>query len=166
MARINWVRVLAGGVVAGLVIGIVQAPLIPMLSGSFEAMVTALGGPSAGLQGEPGDNPAWLVSSTAIMLAVGIFTIWLYASIRPRYGAGMKTAAIAGVAVWTAIALAELLLGQLTNLTVTHILTTHGPNIVTFVVAAMAGAWIYREGTPVARPADQPVPAGPAHRGI
>ena len=31
---------------------------------------------------------------------VGILAIWLYAAIRPRYGAGSKTALYAGAAVW------------------------------------------------------------------
>ena len=31
---------------------------------------------------------------------VGIFAVWLYAAIRPRYGAGPKTALCAGAAVW------------------------------------------------------------------
>jgi hypothetical protein len=31
---------------------------------------------------------------------VGIFAVWLYAGIRPRYGAGPKTALCAGAAVW------------------------------------------------------------------
>ena len=150
MGRINWVRLLAGGVVAGLVIGTVQAFLIPMLAGSFQATVEALGGPSAGFAAGP--TPGFMLVGTLVMVAVGIFTVWVYASIRPRYGAGAKTAAIAGAAVWAAIALAELLLSLLTNLTMAHIAATHGPNIVTFVLAAMAGAWVYREdagGAPI-----------------
>ena len=31
---------------------------------------------------------------------VGIFAVWLYAAIRPRYGAGPKAALCAGAAVW------------------------------------------------------------------
>jgi hypothetical protein len=159
MGGINWLRVLAGGVVAGVVIGTVQAFLIPMLSGSFGAAVEAMGGASPGLAASPA--PGFLVAGTAVMFAVGIFTIWLYASIRPRYGPGMGTAAIAGLAVWLAIALAELLLSLLTNLTVAHIATTHGPNIVTFVVAAIAGAWVYREETPARHMPGQPQTARP-----
>lgn len=30
----------------------------------------------------------------------GIFAVWFYAAIRPRYGAGPKTALCAGLAVW------------------------------------------------------------------
>src|SRR2546422_4874519 len=30
----------------------------------------------------------------------GIFLIWLYAAIRPRFGAGPRTAVLAGFAIW------------------------------------------------------------------
>lgn len=148
MGGMNWPRIVLGGVVAGLVIGTAQAFLIPLRADAFRAAVAAMGGPSAGFGSEP--SPAFLLAGSLAMCAVGIFTIWLYASIRPRYGAGAKTAAIAGLAVWSAIALAELLLSLLTNLTVGHIAATHGPNIVTFVLAAVAGAWVYREEAPAA----------------
>lgn len=154
MGGINWTRVVLGGAVAGLVIGTVQAFLIPLRADAFGAAVAAMGGPSAGFASEP--TPAFMLAGTLVICAVGIFTIWLYASIRPRYGAGIRTAAIAGVGVWAAIALAELLLSLLTNLTIGHIAATHGPNIVTFAVAAIAGAWVYREEAPasaVAAPA-------------
>lgn len=32
--------------------------------------------------------------------ALGLVLVWLYAAIRPRFGAGPRTAIIAGVAVW------------------------------------------------------------------
>jgi hypothetical protein len=32
--------------------------------------------------------------------ALGILSVWLYAAIRPRYGAGPTTSVIAGFAVW------------------------------------------------------------------
>jgi hypothetical protein len=37
----------------------------------------------------------------AVDLMMGIWAMWLYSAIAPRYGAGPKTAAIAGVAWWT-----------------------------------------------------------------
>ena len=36
-------------------------------------------------------------------LAAGIWTIWLYTTMRPRYGSGHKTAAMAGFALWIKI---------------------------------------------------------------
>jgi uncharacterized membrane protein len=82
-------------------------------------------------------------------LIYGIFMVWLYAAIRPRYGAGLKTAVCAGLAVWAA---GDLLpnAGFMwaaglfpTNLTV----MTTAAGIIELVVAALAGAALYKEGT-------------------
>jgi hypothetical protein len=35
---------------------------------------------------------------------IGLWVLWLYAAIRPRYGAGPKTALCAGLAAWFALA--------------------------------------------------------------
>lgn len=36
----------------------------------------------------------------ALGFVLGVLLVWLYAAIRPRFGPGPKTAAIAGVVVW------------------------------------------------------------------
>ena len=41
-----------------------------------------------------------IAASIVIDFLIGIFIIWLYAAIRPRYGAGPETAIITGLAVW------------------------------------------------------------------
>ena len=41
----------------------------------------------------------WL-ACLAFAFLCGIAAVWLYAAIRPRFGAGLKTALIAGIAVW------------------------------------------------------------------
>jgi hypothetical protein len=45
-------------------------------------------------------SPVPMVSLIAMTFVLGIASVWLYAAIRPRYGAGVRTAAIAGLAVW------------------------------------------------------------------
>lgn len=44
------------------------------------------------------DTGAWFF--VCVDLAMGIWAIWLYAAIRPRYGPGPRTAIIAGFAWW------------------------------------------------------------------
>jgi hypothetical protein len=46
----------------------------------------------------PGLCAAW--SFVLWGFLVGIFAVWLYAAIRPRYGDGPKTALCAGAVVW------------------------------------------------------------------
>src|SRR5688500_7593432 len=65
----------------------------------------------------------------ALNIVVGIWAMWLYAAIRPRYGAGPKTAAIAGFAWWVIAAALNLHWSLLLAL----------PHRVTF---ALVGAWL------------------------
>jgi MFS family permease len=77
---------------------------------------------------------------------MGIFTVWLYAAIRPRYGTGPKAAACAGAAVW---ALGYLLAGVAPM--VLHILPRRlmaigiAAGLIEVIVAALVGAWLYKE---------------------
>src|SRR5712692_1656927 len=94
MGKINWTRVILGGLVAGLIINLFEFVLNALLlEKDWANTMTALG--------KPGELPG-----TAIMLfnvrgfLIGITAVWLYAAIRPRYGAGVKTALCAGSAVW------------------------------------------------------------------
>lgn len=92
MGKINMNRVILGGVVAGIV-GNVLGYLADgvMFAPQWAAGMKALGRPEF--------NVNQLIGFNIIGLAYGILAVWLYAAIRPRYGAGPKTAAYAGVAV-------------------------------------------------------------------
>jgi hypothetical protein len=92
MGKINWNRVIIGGLVAGAIINIFEFALHGfVLAQDMDAAVKALGREVGG--GE-------LLMFLAWGFLVGIFAVWLYAAIRPRYGAGPKTALCAGAAVW------------------------------------------------------------------
>src|SRR5437899_474471 len=102
MGKINVARVILGGLVAGLVLNVIDFVMYGMvLKADFDNALHALGRP--------------LVSNSMIVVFVGldflfgIFLVWLYAAIRPRFGAGPKTAAIAGVAYWVLFGLLNTL---------------------------------------------------------
>ena len=138
MGKINWSRVFVGGLVAMVVMGVFPAVLIPL---SGEAWFTAFE--------NLGDwaTPEFLVSLACIQAPMGILAVWLYAAIRPRYGPGPKTAAIAGLAMWLILGLANLWFVLGTDLTIRLVAIIHGPSIVQFVVSTMAGAWLYKEAS-------------------
>ncbi len=138
MGKINWSRVFVGRLVAMLVMGVFPAVLIPRSGGAWSTAFENLGDWA---------TPGFLVSLTGITLAMGIVAVWLYAAIRPRYGPGPKTAAIAGLAMWLILGLANLLFVRLTDLTIRQFAIIHGPSIVQFVVSTMAGAWLYKEAS-------------------
>jgi hypothetical protein len=94
MKGINLGRVIIGGLVAGVLINISEFLLnTVVLKSDMEAGMKALGKtvPQSG-----GTIAVWMI----LGFVMGIASVWLYAAIRPRYGAGPGTAVRAGVVVW------------------------------------------------------------------
>ena len=91
--RINAARVLLGGMAAGLVINISEFLLnqIVLLSDMTTALARMNLPPVGGAA-----IPVFIV----LGFVGGIAAIWLYAAIRPRFGAGPKTALITGLFFW------------------------------------------------------------------
>jgi len=141
MARINVGRVILGGIVAGIVADVLGYLVDGMLlAPQWAAGMKALGRPEFTM--------SQIMLFNFIGLAQGIFTVWLYAAIRPRYGAGPKTAICAGLAVWFAAILLPnvgfMLASGLFPNNLTFATTAGG--IVEWVVAALIGAALYNEG--------------------
>lgn len=140
MKSINMGRVVLGGLLAGVIINISEFILHAfVLKKDFEEAMKAMNRP-AEMTG--GQMTVWIIFG----FAVGIGSVWLYAAIRSRYGAGAATAARAGVAVWffadllAVVAQANLGLFQSNLLVVPAIWT-----LVEQIVATVAGAWLYKE---------------------
>jgi len=142
MGRINWGRVFLGGLLAGVVINIGEYLFHAVLFKSEVAeMMRALG-----------KDPAAVMSGNAIVIwnlmgfLAGIGAVWGYAAIRPRFGAGAKTAMIAGIAVWFFSrflgAVGEMNMGMASQ---KMILTGLVWGLVELVIATIAGAWAYKE---------------------
>jgi hypothetical protein len=96
-----------------------------------------------GLQ-PPGDGTIGVFIALGFMM--GILVVWLYAAIRPRFGADAKTAILAGFFVW--------LFAWLWPGIVDGLMGLLDPDLIVFGVvwglfeilaAAVAGAWLYRE---------------------
>ena len=93
MGKINWSRVILGGLLAGLVLNVVDFVYYGMvMKEDMAAAMQALGKQPI---------PATMISVLLVWdFVMGIGLVWLYAAIRPRFGAGVKTAVIAGLALW------------------------------------------------------------------
>ena len=146
MGRINLGRVILGGLFAGIVANILGYLVDGvLLAPRWTAALQALG------KGDFTTNQ--ILGFNILGLAYGIFAVWLYAAIRPRYGAGPKTALCAGLAVWVAGVLLPNagLMGVVglfpTDLTVMSTLA----GVVTWAAAILAGAALYQEGAESAR---------------
>jgi hypothetical protein len=93
MSRINWGRVILGGLLAGVILNVWDFVVNGvLLKSDWNQAMQALGKAEMGTS-----TMIWFVLYDFL---VGIFLVWLYAAIRPRYGAGAKTAACAGLALW------------------------------------------------------------------
>lgn len=142
MGRINWGRVFLGGLLAGVVINIGEYLFHAVLfKNEVAEMMRAMG-----------KDPAAVMSGNAIVIwnlmgfLAGIGAVWGYAAIRPRFGAGAKTAMIAGIAVWFFSrflgAIGEMNMGMASQ---KMILTGLVWGLVELVIATVAGAWAYKE---------------------
>jgi hypothetical protein len=77
---------------------------------------------------------------------LGVVLIWLYAAIRPRLGPGIHTAICAGLTVWGLAYLYPNLFAFIIELFPRRVLVIQTVwGLVELIVAATAGAWLYRE---------------------
>lgn len=139
MDHINWKRVIIGGLLCGLVINVFEFLVNSvLLREDWRTALHTLGKPE---QFGAGQMAAFIIWG----FLVGGFAVWLYAELRPHYGAGPKTAAIAGVSVWflgyllpaVGPLVLQLFPGRM-------VLIGLAVGLVEVVVGTMAGAWVYR----------------------
>src|SRR2546422_8917665 len=77
----------------------------------------------------------------------GIATVCLYAAIRPRFGAGPSTAAIAALSVWFLTSWMHLVWAVFTAVPIADALVPLVVNLPLVVLAGLAGGWLYRGWT-------------------
>jgi len=83
---------------------------------------------------------------------VGIAAVWLYAAIRPRYGAGPQTAIRAGLVTWAVAVFLANLGNYPLGLFPTRLLVISSiVALVEIVGATLVGAWLYKEEEVVAQ---------------
>ena len=139
VASINIRGVVVGGLLAGLIINISEYILNELVLGTrMAAAMTAHNLPPIG-----GSAIAVFV---ILGFVLGLLLVWLYAAIRPRFGQGPKTAALAGVVVWSlayfwsAVGLGVLGLFPWGLLSIALVW-----GLVELVAAALAGGRLYTE---------------------
>ena len=92
----NWKRILLAGLVAGLVLDVLDAVTNAVLFGpSWAAAYKALG--------LPAENVGIPIFWTTFDLFAGFLIAWLYAAMRPRFGPGPRTAIYAAIVEWSLV---------------------------------------------------------------
>jgi hypothetical protein len=139
MTGINTGRVILGGLLAGVVINVGESVLnAVVLADDMAAALARMNLPPVG-----GSAIGVFV---VLGFALGIAMVWLYAAIRPRYGAGARTALCAGAAVWFLAylypSIGYAVMGMFSTGTIVLALIW---GLVELLIAAVAGAWLYKE---------------------
>src|SRR5437870_11643458 len=140
MGKINWGRVVLGGLLAGVVLNIVDYVTYGVwLKADMAAAMTGLGKSPAAMDSA---IPLWV----ALDFVSGIGLLWVYAAIRPRLGAGVKTAVIAGLAGWFFVGLLHAI-GESPMGFMPERLMVTGTSValVALPVAAVGGACVYTD---------------------
>jgi hypothetical protein len=140
MGKMNVGRVVLGGIAAGVVINIWEGIMRGVVFQERGAeIMAALGKPAA-------ISAKQVIAFNVWGFVVGILTVWLYAAIRPRLGAGPKTAIVAGLFVWALV----FALGVM-PVVFTHLLPVDFGAItvcgeaVMMLIAGLVGGALYKE---------------------
>jgi hypothetical protein len=140
--RINWSKVLLGGIIAGVVLIAIDWVsrtfwLGPLATAEFDAF-------------KPGISAAMMAGNAKIVfpladIVLGVTLVWVYAAIRPRFGPGPRTAICAAIPLWIASCIAyygDLSMGMM-SARLWWMFALVG--LVAMILATMAGAKFYSE---------------------
>jgi hypothetical protein len=140
----NTSKIVVGGLAAGVVMSILGYAFFalwlgPQMNAQMDAVVPGLSGKMATTTG--------MVLNIASNFAVGILIAWLYAAMRPRFGAGFKTAAYAALPVWVCgfVFYQGWYVGGM--MTGTTYITVAVVQAVMLLAAAYVAGMLYKEGT-------------------
>jgi len=137
--RINFGRVLLGGLVAGLILTIGEYVLNDIvLARQMGEFFRRCGFP------KPGGN--FIVIAVVITLVLGIVVVLGYAAIRPRFGPGPKAAIIAGLFAWFGVVVYNNVIFAGLGMTPANVFALVLVwELVEYLLAALVGAWLYQE---------------------
>ena len=137
MGKINWIRVVLCGIVAGLTWTVLSSLITAFLSKNFVAAVPG---------GRLSTPNASLVTFLFILnIVMGVWAMWLYASIRPRYGPGPMTAVVTGCSWWIITSLVDATWGSFGFVSPAALIGPMAASLPAIIIAAVLGACLYRE---------------------
>lgn len=140
MNKINFGRVLLGGLVAGVVLNIGEIIFNMLIMGAqMREFMSARNLPE-----DPGSN--FLVVAILLTFVLGVVIVWVYAAMRPRLGPGPKTAICAGVIAWIFVCVyCGIINGIILQVPRQMMIIGIAWCFIEYTVAAVAGAALYKE---------------------
>lgn len=147
MRGINVGRWFAGGIVAGIVVWIIEGLASMIYMDETVAALDAVG------LSMPAMGVGMFVLTILISFLIGLVLVFFYAAARPRFGPGPRTATLVAFIFWMGSYLVSLVGYAMIGLYPPRLLFLWGAiSIVEVVAATVVGAWIYREAQPEAAP--------------
>jgi hypothetical protein len=139
MNKINFGRVVLGGLLAGVLLNISEYVLNEIVLGA--QMKAFFGG-----HGFHDPGGSFIAIAVLLTFVLGVFMVLLYAMIRPRFGPGPKTAIIAALMIWFFIAIyTGIINGVLFGIPAGPMIIGMVWGLVEYILAALLGALVYKE---------------------
>ncbi|HEY6357779.1 MAG TPA: hypothetical protein VIX35_06020 [Vicinamibacterales bacterium] len=140
MGRINRSKLIAGGILAGVVMNICDYVSNNFILAADWEQIARIRNVDMGDM----SSPTALVTYVVVDMLLGFLVVWTYAAIRPRFGQGPGTAVRAGLAVFFAQAL--LMASYAVSFLTWDVFIRGGLLLLVSVLAgALAGSWVYAE---------------------
>jgi hypothetical protein len=139
MGKINWGRVVLGGLLTGIVVNVFEGVAGTIFEAEYQAAMEALGKTME-------MSTSTMVFYFAWGFIYGLVAVGLYAAVRPRFGAGPKTAVGVGITVWLVAYLMPSLAYAVSGLFPAGlVLIGTAIGLVESVIGTVVGAWVYKE---------------------
>ena len=141
MARINWGRLFLGSLIAAIIMFVTDGLIHEtILKADWRALYTALRAT------EPEAHGSSMVYFAIFELGRGFTAMMFYVTMRAFFGAGPKTAALAGIVGWIAFSLTGpvqfIPLGFFSNTLWLKVAVIH---LIVSIIATVAGAALYKD---------------------
>jgi hypothetical protein len=143
MGKINIRKLLVGGLIAGVVLSVIDVAMYgAVLKAPMAVAWKAVGRPNMTDTQRDLEVPL----SVLFDFVVGVFLVWVYAAIRPRFGAGLGTALKAGLASWFLASVLSVMLSVQGVMPLGVMIITTLVLLVEYPIAVGIGAKFYSEG--------------------
>lgn len=133
MGGINWRHVFKYGSTVGLAWSLLSVPILVLFGGDI---IDAVPRPFV---------TVGRIGSFTLNVVAGIWAVWLYAAIRPRYDSGPKTAAIAGFSWWLIATIATWQWADLGFIRFRDLMGLMIASLPILIAVTIAGAWSYEK---------------------
>ncbi|MGD8277789.1 MAG: hypothetical protein PVH00_07175 [Gemmatimonadota bacterium] len=139
---INTQKVVVGGIGAGVVLAALDYIANGLLLAEQNAAALNALNPelAAGVEGT-----GMMIGYIVLDLVLGMLLVWTYAAMRPRFGAGPKTATMAGLQVWLVAILMYLGMTMMGMWAWSYFFIGSVVYLVTLLIASYVGGVLYKE---------------------